>query len=63
MDWWKEEYTKMTERTIGFIEKKGDTVWNKTIDCAIRIVQLALANIPETRGRIFRRFWKKCGLT
>ena len=39
-----------------------DTVWNKTIDCAIRIVQLALANIPETRGRIFRRFWKKCGL-
>ena len=43
--------------------QKGDTVWNKTIDCAIRIVQLALANIPETRGRIFRRFWKKCGLT
>jgi MarR family transcriptional regulator for hemolysin len=43
--------------------QKEDTVWNKTIDCAIRIVQLALANIPETRGRIFRRFWKKCGLT
>ncbi len=43
--------------------QKGNTVWNKTIDCAIRIVQLALANIPETRGRIFRRFWKICGLT
>ena len=40
-----------------------DTIWDKTIDCAIRILQLALANIPETRGRIFRRFWKKCGLT
>ncbi len=29
-----------------------DTIWDKTIDCAIRILQLALANIPETRGRI-----------
>ena len=43
--------------------QKVDTIWDKTIDCAIRILQLALANIPETRGRIFRRFWKKCGLT
>jgi hypothetical protein len=23
-----------------------DTVWDKTIDCAIRILQLALANLP-----------------
>ena len=38
--------------------QKGDTVWNKTIDCAIRIVQLALANIPETRVRICRKLWK-----
>jgi MarR family transcriptional regulator, transcriptional regulator for hemolysin len=43
--------------------QKVDTVWDKTIDCAIRILHIALANIPETRVRIRRRFWKKCGLT
>lgn len=26
--------------------QKVDTIWDKTIDCAIRILQLALANIP-----------------
>ena len=26
--------------------QKVDTVWDKTIDCAIRILQLALANLP-----------------
>lgn len=35
-----------------------DTIWDKTIDCAIRILQLALANIPKTRGRIYRSFGK-----
>ena len=34
------------------------TVLDKTIDCAIRILQLALANIPEIRGRICRSFGK-----
>ncbi|HKG42214.1 MAG TPA: MarR family transcriptional regulator [Nitrososphaeraceae archaeon] len=43
--------------------QKEDTLWDKTIDCAIRILHIALANIPETRVRIRRRFWKKCGLT
>ena len=43
--------------------QKVDTVWDKTIDCAIRILQLALANLPETRASICRRLWKKCGLT
>jgi MarR family transcriptional regulator for hemolysin len=43
--------------------QKVDTVWDKTIDCAIKILHIALANIPETRVRIRRRFWKKCGLT
>jgi MarR family transcriptional regulator, transcriptional regulator for hemolysin len=43
--------------------QKVDTVWDKTIDCVIRILRIALANIPETRVRIRRRFWKKCGLT
>lgn len=38
--------------------QKVDTVWDKTIDCAIRILQLGLANIPETRVRICRRLWK-----
>ncbi len=38
--------------------QKVDTVWDKTIDCAIRILQLALANIPETRVRICRKLWK-----
>ena len=35
-----------------------DTIWDKTIDCAIRILQLALANIPEIRGRICRSLGK-----
>lgn len=38
--------------------QKVDTVWDKTIDCAIRILQLGLANILETRVRICRRLWK-----
>ena len=35
-----------------------DTIWDKTIDCAITVLQLALANIPKTRGRIYRSFGK-----
>jgi MarR family transcriptional regulator for hemolysin len=35
-----------------------DTIWEKTIDCAIRILQLALSNILKTRGRIYRSFGK-----
>ncbi len=35
-----------------------DTIWEKTIDCDIRILQLALANISETRGRICRNLGK-----
>ena len=35
-----------------------DTIWDKTIDCVIRILQLALANIPKTRARIYRSFGK-----
>ena len=34
------------------------TVLDKTIDCTIRILQLALANIPETRRRICRSLGK-----
>jgi len=43
--------------------QKVDTVWDRTIDSAIRILHIALGNIPDTRVRIRRRFWKKCGLT
>jgi DNA-binding MarR family transcriptional regulator len=35
-----------------------DTIWDKTIDYAIRVLQLALANIPKTRGRSYRSFGK-----
>jgi hypothetical protein len=40
------------------LNTNSDTIWDKTIDCAIRILQLALANIPETRGRICRSLEK-----
>jgi DNA-binding MarR family transcriptional regulator len=39
--------------------QKVDTVWDNTINCAIRILKLALANIPETRVIIMQEVLEK----